>query len=331
MIKMAPGYRKFFLIGSYLVLPIFALCQDLDVKVNINNPIRLNQVGNIVQSNLTDLLSGINRACNQKTGAINLDMVYLDQKAKSDLEKLWANSPFYCVENKIRKTLLEKSDGEFQVRQILIKLSNPDESEELVVNFSNDGMINNISFAIKEQQYLGLLTEINKNDRTDVLNRELILDFIENFRTAYNKKDIEFLQKVYSNDAFIIVGKVINKSEQGLYPADQYYKSLGKKSIEYVQYTKEQYLKRLSEVFQKERSISVDFSDIKIARHLKYPDFYGVYLKQVWKSSYEDEGYLFLLMQFRTNDNPLIWVRTWQDVKETIEDEVFGLHNFVIN
>ena len=41
-----------------------------------------------------------------------------------------------------------------------------------------------------------------------------ILDFLERFRMAYNSKDINFLEKVYSDDALIIVGTVL-KEKQG--------------------------------------------------------------------------------------------------------------------
>ena len=42
-------------------------------------------------------------------------------------------------------------------------------------------------------------------------------------------------------------------------------------------------------------------------------DFYGVRLRQEWKSDrYHDEGYVFLLWEFPENTDPVIHVRTWQ-------------------
>jgi len=56
-----------------------------------------------------------------------------------------------------------------------------------------------------------------------------------------------------------------------------------------------------------------------------------VLLNQRWITpTYTDEGILFLLIQFNKDENPLIWVRTWQDANETPKDEVFGFHNFKI-
>jgi|GEM_PF-3522933 hypothetical protein len=40
-----------------------------------------------------------------------------------------------------------------------------------------------------------------------------ILDFLEQFRMAYNTKNNEFLEKVYSDDALILVGTVLKKKK----------------------------------------------------------------------------------------------------------------------
>ena len=39
--------------------------------------------------------------------------------------------------------------------------------------------------------------------------RQMILDYVEQFRTAYNTKDIAFLEQIFSDDALIITGKVV--------------------------------------------------------------------------------------------------------------------------
>jgi len=309
------------------ILPIAAICQDADIRINIRTGFRSTQTGNQVRASLEDLFSKINRAFIQKSTILNLKADYLDQKAREDLDRLWANDPFYCSGNKFQRQLIERSNGEFQIRQIPVILPGSNSTEEIVINFSSEGIINNIFYAIKEQQYLGLLSG---SDKVDILHRELILDFIENFRSAYNKKDLEFLQKVYSDKALIIVGKIL-KADENPHASDRYYKSLGEKNVTFLKLTKAEYLTRLADVFQKAGKISVEFNNIEIVRHLKYPDYYGVSLKQIWKSGYEDEGFLFLLIQFRMEDNPLIWVRTWQDVKQFSEEDAFGLHNFVIN
>jgi hypothetical protein len=90
-------------------------------------------------------------------------------------------------------------------------------------------------------------------------------------------------------------------------------------------------MKRLRKVYNNTKYLLLYFDNINVIKHRKYPNFYGVLLQQTWKSStYSDKGWLFLLVQFKEAEEPLIWVRTWQEFKDTPPDSVFGLHNFVI-
>ena len=56
-------------------------------------------------------------------------------------------------------------------------------------------------------------------------------------------------------------------------------------------------------------------------------------MMQSWNTKrYSDEGYLFLMIDFSNEDNPLIHVRTWQPNKiggkSLGEEEKFKLENF---
>ena len=63
---------------------------------------------------------------------------------------------------------------------------------------------------------------------------------------------------------------------------------------------------------------------------------YGVRLHQAWRSSnYSDDGYVFLLWEFRGEDDYILHVRTWQpeylDKAKTQplpQQEVFSLSDF---
>ena len=102
--------------------------------------------------------------------------------------------------------------------------------------------------------------------------------------------------------------------------------------VEYQVLTKQQYIERLKDVFDNASYIRLNFDKIEVERHRKFPNYYGVLLNQKWISSnYEDNGILFLLIQFKESKDPVIWVRTWQNADSTVEEEVFGLCNFKIN
>lgn len=158
----------------------------------------------------------------------------------------------------------------------------------------------------------------------DAQRRRVILNYCEHFRTAYTTKDIDFLRQVFSEQALIIVGNVVRTkagSEGKFMPASR---------VEYNIRTKKEYISRLSKAFAANKNISVKFSDFRIMRHPTMDGIYGVSLRQQYKSDrYADDGYLFLLWDFRNESMPLIHVRTWQPA-ETISDdnEVMNIRDF---
>lgn len=158
--------------------------------------------------------------------------------------------------------------------------------------------------------------------------RELILNYVEHLRTSYTTKDIDFLEQLFSDKALIIVGSVIRQAST---PESHY---LTPAQVVYNVRTKREYLTRLKQVFATNRSIELHFSDFHIMRHPTREGFYGVSLRQGYKSDhYSDDGYLFLLWDFTDPYAPQIHVRTWQptwidnDTPLPV-DEVYDLSNF---
>lgn len=162
----------------------------------------------------------------------------------------------------------------------------------------------------------------------DKQNRCLILDYVEHFRTAYTTKDIDFLNQLFSEEALIIVGKVVQRAPR------QENQLLSRAQVVYNVRSKKEYLTRLKSVFATNQDISVYFEQFHIMKHPTIESFYGVSLKQGYRSdSYSDEGYLFLLWDFRDKLAPAIHVRTWQpamlDANTPLPvEEVFNLGSF---
>lgn len=162
----------------------------------------------------------------------------------------------------------------------------------------------------------------------DARNRQMILNYVEHFRTAYTTKDIDFLRQLFSEEALIIVGKVVKETAR--HPLHL----MSRPQIEYNIRSKKSYLTRLQAVFDANREIEVSFEDFNIMRHPTREGFYGVSLKQGYRSDlYSDEGHLFLLWDFRDKQAPLIHVRTWQpsmlsDGVPLPAEDIFNLGNF---
>ena len=146
----------------------------------------------------------------------------------------------------------------------------------------------------------GKLTE------TDASRRRQILNYCEHLRTAYTTKDIDFLRQVFSDEALIIVGNVVKESATTAGVG-------GDSRVTYALHTKRDYLARLAKVFAINKAVDVKFSDFRIMRHPTKDGIYGVSLRQRYSSDrYSDDGWLFLLWDFRNPSMPLIHVRTWQ-------------------
>lgn len=167
-----------------------------------------------------------------------------------------------------------------------------------------------------------------KLPETDIERRRIILDYVESFREAYTHKDIHFIEQVFSEDALIVVGKVIKQvpnAENNYMPASQ---------VVYNVKNKKEYITRLKEVFRANKQIRIRFSDFKIMRHPTQSSFYGVTMKQGYSSNlYSDEGYLFLLWDFRDVKVPKIHIRTWQpsmlDEQTPLPiEKIFSIRNF---
>ena len=157
----------------------------------------------------------------------------------------------------------------------------------------------------------------------DAARRRKILDYCEHFRTAYTTKDIDFLRQVFSDNALIIVGNVVRTSRNRDNMA-------GSGRVRYSLRTKSEYLAKLTQAFAASNKIDVKFSDFRITRHPTMDGIYGVTLRQKYRSDrYGDDGYVFLLWDFRDPSMPLIHVRTWQPSKSVGgAGDVIGMTDF---
>ena len=138
---------------------------------------------------------------------------------------------------------------------------------------------------------------------------------------------------MFSDKALIITGRVVKEKPN----SDMTRMTLNNNKVVYIKQTKQEYLTKLAQVFKTVKYINVKFSDIEITEHPKFDNIYGVTLRQLWRTNrYQDEGFLFLMIDFRDSDNPLIQVRTWQPYKDmagnivTQRKDVFHLRSFRI-
>ena len=286
------------------------------------------------QQNITKLLTALNQA--EATGAVvDFSGIVIEERAQKAITDMWQNTaPFRCGGTEVIERCLHTHDGNYQVRNIPLFFKRPeaekDEYQEGVISFNAKGEIVDFHLAIASNLYVKVLKK--GFDVTDLRYRQMILDYVEQFRTAYNTKDLPFLEQIYSDDAPIITGKVIKSA-----PTEMN-NFLPKDKVKYTKQTKKEYLKGLSRVFKANQHINCIFDDIKVMKHPAKEGYYGVTLKQGWNAdNYSDVGYLFLLWDFTNPDAPQIHVRTWQpeykDINKTEplpEEEIFTCDDFDI-
>ena len=280
-----------------------------------------------IERNMTYLLATFRLTAESGKKTISLSRDYMTKDAIDDVEEMWKSSSMSCPPMDLKSRCLHTTTG-YQVRGIPVEA---EARQELTVNFNKEGLIDGVSIAIEMNRYEQLMAQ--QSSDLDYTRRQIIIDFVENFRTAYNRKDIKLLNSMYSDKALIITGKVVMEKPN----SDVNKMTLLNNKVVYLSQTKQQYLQRLSNVFNKTRYINVSFSDIDVVQHPKYDDIYGVTLRQVWHTdNYRDEGYLFLMIDFHDEYRPLVQVRTWQPYKDdagnvvTTDDEIFHLGSFKI-
>lgn len=283
-----------------------------------------------IESEVSRMLTEINAA--QEAGrSLNFSaMGNIGTRVQQSMAMLWENCPFACTDEEIIEHCITTGTG-YQVRNIPLMMKptgerefGEDEYQEAVISFDKQGNVESFYLSISMNLYMNVIK--SNLELTDLRRRELILDYVEQFRTAYNQKDINFLNQVFSDDALIITGKVIMQKHAEGFTSQK---------IQYNKQSKEQYIKNLSGVFARNSYIKVTFDEIEVMRHPVNPNFYGVTLLQGWTSGkYHDDGYLFLLWDFTNEDAPQIHVRTWQPDKiggkPLPKDEVFSLSDFDI-
>ena len=281
-----------------------------------------------MERTMSAFLTEVNNAQSSKR-ALNFGGMGLSTNVQSSVSMLWENSPFECTDEEIMEHCIQTGSG-YQVRNIPLIMRptdssfNEDEYQEAVFSFDRNGNMESFYLTLSMNLYMNVIKS-NKSV-TDLRRRQLILDYVEHFRTSYNQKDINFLTQVFSDDALIITGKVIKQSKDGIPMPDK---------IQYKKQTKQEYLGNLRRVFAANKHIKVTFDEIEVMRHPVNADFYGVTLHQGYTSDrYHDDGYIFLLWDFRNESAPQIHVRTWQPDRinggKLPKDEVFNLSDFDI-
>lgn len=331
---------KYFRLFLCLLLMLSSLCAaaQLDrVVFKVKGGIQEGLLRTTMENSASQLLSAFNETIISGKNRVKIpsdEYSFMTKDGIRILQELWSTSAMICPVSTVSENCIQLPSGGYQVRNIpvtLLAADESDEEQELVLNFDASGHIDNIMIALEEHRYLDVIG--HNISVVDFHRRQSIVDFVENFRTAYNRKDLDYIEKVFSDNALIITGKVVKVKDQD---ASLLYKTLSNQQIIYQKQTKGEYIARLKACFKKNKFINVRFEELEVMRHPKRDNLYGVTLKQYWNAdTYSDVGYLFLMIDFQDETNPSIQVRTWQPDKYANgqpinREEIFTVNDFNI-
>lgn len=290
-----------------------------------------------MENNVNVLINAFRQAADKQEKKVKLPQQFFTTQAIEDIKMMWKNSPMSCPPGDIKSRCLNTSAG-YQVRGIPVDILNAVEEEarqELTIDFTREGVISNITIAIDMHRYDQIMAQ--QSSSLDYVRRQQVVEFIENFRTAYNRRDLPYISSVYSENALIITGRVIKEIPSSVDGTI----TMTNNRVVYTSQNKQEYMTKLKQIFKRNRYVNVKFDDIEVVRSRKYDNIYGVTLKQYWHTAptakskgYSDVGYLFLIIDFTDSDYPKIQVRTWQPYLDdkgnvvTTEDQIYHLGMF---
>ena len=202
-------------------------------------------------------------------------------------------------------------------------------TENLVFTFNKEGKICNVTFGLGKVAEQDILCR-NVSWGDDV--KAQIMEFMENYKTAYCLKRLNYIKDIFADDAVIIVGKVTRRGGSSTNIGERQVSQFGRDIITLNRYTKDQYLSHLQKCFYNPRNkyINVKFAenDIQTLNSFNGHKVYGIQIKQLYNSAtYGDVGYLFLMVDMTDADKPQIKVRTWQP-NQTPIDQLFHAGEF---
>lgn len=184
--------------------------------------------------------------------------------------------------------------------------------EDVVFTLNKEGKIDCLSFGLNKPAVDDIMNQTSWNDTV----RNVLINFLESYKTAYALKRYDYINSIFSDDALIITGSVLKHTvaNEG--------QPISKQAVKYTRQTKSEYMKKLQHIFRSSEFINLRFADNQVRKSGVGGEIYGIQIKQdYFSSSYGDTGYLFLMVDLNNPKEPVIHVRTWQPEK----DPNFGL------
>lgn len=179
--------------------------------------------------------------------------------------------------------------------------------EAVTFTFDNNLKIDAVAFALDSKAIADIFH--NKLSKWSDKMKLIVASFLENYKTAFALKRLDYIENLFSDEAVIIVGHILKKKPY----SGENNKYIENEEVKYNRLTKEEYINNLRKSFKSNEYINIRFTDNEVTKSQVGGELYGIQIHQDYcSSSYGDTGYLFLLVDINNPKQPTIFVRTWQ-------------------
>ncbi len=218
-------------------------------------------------------------------------------------------------------TYINKGD-EVICRSIPMSFSFKNNTRKFVENvnftFNADKKINCVSFGLGKEAAADILKRTDYSERA----RIILTQFLENYKTAFALKRLDYIESIFDDNALIITGTVVKRTDYQ--NPEERTRFLDNNIIKYNRFSKNEYIKHLQRCFKSNEYVNIHFANNDVVKaNDTFGEVYGIQIKQdYYSTNYGDTGYLFLYVDLNDPDKPIIKVRTWQPER----DPNFGLY-----
>lgn len=203
-------------------------------------------------------------------------------------------------------------------------------TEDVVFHLNPEGKVTEVAFALDDRASDDILNNKRNREYSDDV-KQILVNFLERYKTAFALKRLDYIESIFSNDALIIVGSVLKKADGY---TDMAKMRIREDEVRYTKLTKGEYLHNLARCFGSNEYVNIRFAENSI-RHGKTTGgndrIYGIQIRQDYFSqTYGDSGYLFLILDIKDPARPVVNVRAWQPEKDGqfVDDGKISLNDF---
>lgn len=193
-------------------------------------------------------------------------------------------------------------------------------NENLTFRFNPyDKKIQSLAFALTKKAEDDIFNAAAKWTET---SRFTLLQFMEDYQTAYALKRLDYIEQIFSDDAIIITGTVLKPASIGYVEGSRI--DFNRDDVQFTTKNKQQYIETLRRHFNDREYIHLTFQDNQTkminAPRIPQGSALAIQINQIYNSPvYSDQGYLTLVLD-TSNELPIIHVRLWQPDKTDLVD-----------